>query len=92
LLAAVLGTMGCQSSVDVHAVQSPAAHFERYQTFAIAAAPQPPNGYSVSPQSSEVQTEIRDSVVRGLLARGYTMVDENKADLVVHIEEGRREE
>ncbi len=92
LLAAVLGTMGCQSSVDVHAVQLPTANFEKYRTFAIAAATQPPGGYSVSSQSYEAQTEIRDSVAQGLLARGYTMVDENKADLVVRIEEGRREE
>jgi hypothetical protein len=94
LLVSILAAGGCQSSVQVHAAQSPAAHFERYRTVALdisPAAPADDDGYSASsPESAEARAEIRETAARVLEARGYALADKEGADLVLRIEEGRR--
>jgi hypothetical protein len=91
LVAAIIGALGCQSAVDVHAVQSPGAHFEQYRTVALDVTLQSPTDYAPSAQSADARTDIRESAIRVLEARGYVLAPADKADVVVRIEEGRRQ-
>src|SRR5580704_11362002 len=52
---------------------------------------QAPDQYAQSPQSIDAQNEIHESAPRILESRGYVLTGADRADLVVRIEEGRRE-
>jgi hypothetical protein len=90
LAAAALSALGCSSGVDVHSIQSPAAHFADYQTFTIEDRSLPPAEFSPSPQSADVRADIRESATLILQSLGYSPAQPDHADLLVRIEEGRR--
>src|SRR5271165_5252853 len=84
--------VGCTSAVDIHTIQSPAAHFERYRTIAFDLNQQAPREYTTSPRSADVRAYVEQTAARILEGRGYVIAPNDHADLVVRIEAGRREQ
>jgi hypothetical protein len=91
---ALLWAVGCQSTAHVHVTESPTAQFDRYRTvaFAFDVTAQPPRGYVAWADSAEVRAEVRDSASTILAGFGYDLTTPDKADLILRIEEGRRDE
>lgn len=90
LAASFLGVVGCAPAIDIHTIQSPAAHFDRYHTVAFEQSAQAPSEYSRSPQSDEVRAEVQDLAKGILQQRGYALAEKANADLVIRVEAGRR--
>lgn len=88
-LAAV--AIGCTSTADIHAIQSPSAHFDQYRTIAFDSAEGPPKVYSTSPNSANVWTHVKETTSHVLADRGYVLAAPGQADLVLRIEVGRRQ-
>jgi Domain of unknown function (DUF4136) len=87
-----LATAGCTSSVDVHAIRAPNAHFERYRTFAFELSQHPPRKFEASAWSADVRDKVEQTTARVLEERGYMHgAPGNPADMLVRIEAGRRE-
>ena len=92
LVALLLGAgLGCTSAVDVHTIRSPAAHFERYRTIAFDISPRAPSKYETSSRSADVRDHVQQIAANVLQGRGYVLAPNDRADLIVRIEAGRRE-
>ncbi len=81
---------GCTSAVDVHSIQSPQAHFERYHAVALDLSPHPPGNYASTEQSVQVGTYVKELAGQILQRRGYALASRDAADLVIRVEAGRR--
>jgi hypothetical protein len=90
LVVLVTTGIGCMPAVQIHTIQSPAAHFERYRTIAFDSSRTPPSHYTVSPRSAEVRDRVEKAAASILQARGYVLAPNEQADLIVRIEAGRR--
>jgi len=89
--AAAIAVIDCASASDIHAIQSPGAHFELYRTVSFDPGQMPPGAYSTSPQSVDVWQHVREAATGVLESRGYVLAAPDKADLVVRIQVGRRQ-
>jgi uncharacterized protein DUF4136 len=81
----------CTSAVDIHSLRSPAAHFERYRTFAFDVRAQAPNKYETSARSADVRDHVQQIAASILQSRGYILSPIEQADLIVRVEAGRRQ-
>jgi hypothetical protein len=90
--AALLFAVGCQPTAHIRVAESPTAQFDRYQSIAVDVSPQPPSGYSTWSDAAEARADVRDAASQILAELGYDLTTPDKADLIVRIEEGRRNE
>lgn len=91
LSASAMVAAACTSAVDVHAIKSPSAHFDRYRTVALDLTTSPPHHYASTPESTIVEKEVGENASAILQERGYVLADLASADLVLRVESGRRE-
>lgn len=83
---------GCAPAVDIHTIRSPSAHFERYRTIGFDLSLQAPRGHATSPRSAIVRDEVEKAAAPILERRGYALAPSDRADLVLRIEAGRRDQ
>jgi hypothetical protein len=88
----VTAALACPPAVQIHTLQSPAAHFERYRTIAFNLSRQAPKKYAISSRSADVQDRVERAAASILQGRGYVLVPSERADLIVRVEAGRREQ
>lgn len=87
LMTACSATTATAPRASASGVGSPAADFNKYQTFTFAPANPPAAGYETTPRSLEVQQKLASLVEASLHERGYQQSTDN-ADLVIKISTG----
>jgi hypothetical protein len=80
---------GCSSAVEIHAIRSSDAHFERYRSVVFDLRPEAPGEYSSTQESPRARVYVALAAAQILESRGYTLT-KGPPDLIVRIQTGRR--
>src|SRR4051812_13579960 len=86
-----LAVAACAPDVQVRATSLPASSFTQYRTFSFGPPEAAPPGYSASSRSTDVRRRVEPIVSAVLQQKGYVLVQDQKADLVVELATGSRE-
>ena len=82
----------CTSAISTHSARSPTARFSGYRTFGFDSLASAPSRYVPSARSAEVRSRVRQQASKLLEAKGYVVAVDSKADLVIRVAAGRREQ
>jgi hypothetical protein len=91
-LAATLTACAAQTSMDVQSGRNPAADFSRYATYAWKTAGVPPPQWPAEDARAAFDWRLRTLVDQELAERGYQLVGNDGADLLIAYHVDRRHE